>query len=472
MASNANGAATTVHSPSDAVFEELCACIDGAGFVPSRAQEPQKKETFWQIGKALDAGCTGDDRHDRSETKRLGARLNSVYKRGFGGNTLTEALRTYRAFPDRTKLEGPLTWKHYVVLSRVKDEALRQTLLNKAVQRGWDTQTLALYAEGDPYSPWRGLYGSYHREGFHDHLVELYAIAYAGSCGVISVERLRDIYLQDVEEPVDSFDFNETIHYLGQQRLRERRLLGLWSQDNKQYVVETTLAEELGERDYWGNRCGREDDFPYARNSFYDEEEPRRQQVRALLEARRRTAAKQDIERLAARNEAHPIRLLPRKAIESAEIPSAEVSILGMPAFQRLTTQLCNPRPSEIDPQTGLCEAGEEMQYGVLRLSRQVMRRGLPSRDDIAADALYLIALSGVLEPSESLVRLVLQTLTDLYRNLPLWTLGGHSQADLERGLTEVRGAKEKPCQPSEPNRPCLEHGKSCTAKPKPGPQA
>lgn len=405
----------------DNLFEQVCAIIDAAEFVPSKATEAQRKQAYWRIGEAISSSGAMDDLQGNQIVRSLGTRLNKQYRQGFGGPTLTDAFRTYQAFPSLEELgDEQLGWKHYVELSKIKDMELRSVMTRKAKERGWNPQVLHQYAIHGFDRPWR-----YVCQAFCDRLVVSYALAYTRTCGVISIASLRDVYRSD-GGPADDFDFDETLYYL-RNRGSSEGLPGLWEYKGETYLVDRSLADALNERPprfsgssyYYRDPYG-EDRESEARETFLDE-----------LRVRRHQRACYDAERLARRQHEQPPKHLDPEEVRKGVLDS----ILDSRSTMRLIAQLCVPMSSDIDPRTGLTEGEETIQHALSRLTRYVSRTGIPTIEEVASDALFLLTLAGEPLASSTILQQVRDTLRNIYEELPLWTFGGYSQHDLEQGL-------------------------------------
>lgn len=419
-------ASTSIGIQPEVLFDKLSSIVKEEGYSPTKSDDATKKRCLWRLGKCLYESGLKADRDGRSLMKSMGTRLNSAFGRGFASAVLPDALQTYQAFPQEEALDdGRLSWKHYVELAQVKDPEQRKLLHDKALERGWSAASLLEYALHPPRLSSRN--GLFHNTRlwarFHDDTVALYATAYAQTCGVIPVKRLRELYLETEKFPVDDFDFEETLCYLEMTRERTGSPC-IWRDGNKVYLVERFLAAAAKEDDTRQRRyyedCYREDEY---RSAWEEESTTFRDQLKAW----RSGQARDTIKRLARRQNDRSI-----KRLSHEEIVDGMPPIFALAGFERLTTELCNPRPSEIDPETGLSESAEEVQTAILRLARTVISNGLPSREEIAKDAIYLASVSGTLDPSGALVKLLANDLADLYRSLPLWTLGGFSEKELE----------------------------------------
>lgn len=405
----------------DDLFDEIRSIVDGEAFVPSKATEEQRKRAYWRIGQAIDSSGIMDETQGKQVVRSLGTRLNKRYRQGFGGPTLCSALRTYRAFPNLEYLvDGQLDWKHYVELANIEDEAFRSLMTRKAKERGWGPYELSRYASGSHDKPWE-----HSTHAFYDEQVVAYALAYTRTCGVISAEGLRTIYLEDGGS-ADDFDYHETLYYLERRGKREG-LPGVWKYQGETYLMDRSLADALGER----MPC-RSDDRYYYRDPYgSDREAEARETFLNELRTRRHQRALYDAERLAKGQLTRAPKHLDPEDVKKGVLDS----ILCSHSAARLMTQLCISTPSDIDPLTGLTEGEETMQHALSRLTRYVSRIGIPTAEEMSSDALFLLTLAGEPFASTMILQQVRDTLRDIYEELPLWTFGGYSQHDLEKGI-------------------------------------
>lgn len=412
-------------SPVGSAFEDLSELIDSEAFVPTKAGEEQKKRVLWQIGSRIAGIDAGDETQTAAVVRSVGAQLNRRYKRGFSGNKLLEARKVYRAFPDLGLLDGIPTWGHCVALAGVRDERTRDFLRRKCHERQWDAYTLESYARQPVDDMWR--------EGrFYDRLVICYAVAYATTCGVISMERLRRIYLADITDPIDEFDFKESLRYMDAHAKRES-WPSLQTLQGQPCIVERSLGEafarERRESGFASSHFDLFEDTYYYRDPYAESsEQARREAFLEELKARRRQRLSYDARMLASRPKQADVKHLDRAEVERGVLSPT----MDSRSVVRLLSLLFQPVPSEIDPDTGLTEAEESFGYALARLCRYVSRVGLPSREELEQDALYLTCLAGISHAQETFLALVRDALEGIYRKLPLWKLGGYCQDDLE----------------------------------------
>lgn len=408
----------------DDLFERVRAIVDEEAFVPSKATEEQRKRAYWRIGQAIDSSGVMDDEQGKLIVRSLGTRLNKRYRQGFGGPTLSSALRTYQAFPSLEQLgDEQLDWKHYVELASIEDEAFRSLMIRKAKERDWGPYQLSLYANAAHDRPWE--HCGY---AFCDEQVVLYALAYTRTCGVVAAGQLRTIYLEDGGS-ADDFDFNETLYYLGRKG-RSEGLPGIWKYQGETYLVDRSLADALDERVPY-----RSSDRYYYRDPYGpDREVEARETFLDELRIRRHQRALYDAARLAERQHVQAPKHLNPEEVRKGILDS----ILCSHSATRLLTQLCVSMSSDIDPLTGLTEGEETIQHALSRLTRHVSRTGVPMTEEIASDALFLLTLAGEPLASAAILKQVGDTLQDIYEELPLWTFGGYSQQDLEQGLPQA----------------------------------
>lgn len=410
----------------DDLFEKVRAIVDEETFAPSKASEEQRKRVFWRIGQAIDSSHVMNDAQGKQVIRSLGTRLNKRYRQGFGGPTLCNALRTYRAFPNLKDLcDEQLDWKHYVELASIEDEAFRSLMIRKAKDRSWGPYQLSLYASAPHGKPWEHCGHAFcHRQ------VMAYALAYARTCGVISTEGLRRIYVEDGGS-ADDFDFSETLYYLKQNARREA-LPGIWDYGGETYLLDRSLADALAEQVPY-----RSSDQYYYRDPYgSDRETEARETFLDELRIRRHQRALYDAERLAKRQDMQAPKHLDPEDIKKGVMDS----ILDSHGAARLMAQLCIAAPSDIDPLTGLTEGEETVQHALSRLTRYVSRMGIPTMEEVSSDALFLLTLAGEPLASTAILQQVRDTLWNIYQELPLWTFGGYSQHDLETGLPGTTG--------------------------------
>ena len=102
-------------------------------------------ESYWLIGQQIvEHEQRGEARADYGKglLKELAAKLSVEFGKGFDESNLRYMRLFYRCFPIRDTLRHELTWSHYRMMIRVKDETARNWYMNEAANQTWSTRQL------------------------------------------------------------------------------------------------------------------------------------------------------------------------------------------------------------------------------------------------------------------------------------------------------------------------------------------
>tara|TARA_R100001132_G_C3258063_1_gene83061 strand:- start:693 stop:1226 length:534 start_codon:yes stop_codon:yes gene_type:complete len=72
----------------------------------------------------------------------LAEQLTSEFGRGFDASNLRNMRMFYQAFPNCDALRHELSWTHYRLLSRVRNEEARHWYMNEAAAENWSSRAL------------------------------------------------------------------------------------------------------------------------------------------------------------------------------------------------------------------------------------------------------------------------------------------------------------------------------------------
>ena len=70
------------------------------------------------------------------------ARANAEFEKGFDESNLRYMRLFYQTFKNCNTLRHELTWSHYRMMIRVKDESTRNWYMNEAANQTWSTRQL------------------------------------------------------------------------------------------------------------------------------------------------------------------------------------------------------------------------------------------------------------------------------------------------------------------------------------------
>ena len=102
-------------------------------------------QAYWNIGKRIvEEEQKGGERaaYGTETLKNLSKKLTSEYGKGFTISNLQYMRQFYLVFPIHHALRGELSWTHYRLLLKVKNEKARNFYMEEAVVCNWSTRSL------------------------------------------------------------------------------------------------------------------------------------------------------------------------------------------------------------------------------------------------------------------------------------------------------------------------------------------
>ena len=101
-------------------------------------------EAFWNIGKSIVEKQGGETRAEYGSKlfSELSVQLATDFGKGFTVANLHNIRLFYLTFPKSSALRRELSWTHYRLLMRVKNEKARQFYLDESVKSAWSTRQL------------------------------------------------------------------------------------------------------------------------------------------------------------------------------------------------------------------------------------------------------------------------------------------------------------------------------------------
>lgn len=102
-------------------------------------------EAYWNIGKQIvEEEQKGEDRAKYGSylIKELSKRLSEEFGRGFSTQSLWNMRQFYNSFPILSTLWRELSWSHYKLIIRLKDEGARAWYMEEAVKSCWSVRAL------------------------------------------------------------------------------------------------------------------------------------------------------------------------------------------------------------------------------------------------------------------------------------------------------------------------------------------
>ena len=102
-------------------------------------------EAYWNIGKQIvQEEQKGEDRAKYGSylIKELSKQLSDEFGKGYSQQSLRNMRQFYNSFPIRSTLWSELSWSHYKLIIRLKDEGARAWYMEEAVKSHWSVRAL------------------------------------------------------------------------------------------------------------------------------------------------------------------------------------------------------------------------------------------------------------------------------------------------------------------------------------------
>jgi len=102
-------------------------------------------EAYWNIGKQIvEEEQKGEDRAKYGSylIKELSSQLSDEFGKGFSQQSIRNMRQFYKSFPIRSTLWSELSWSHYKLIIRLKDENARAWYMEEAVKSHWSVRAL------------------------------------------------------------------------------------------------------------------------------------------------------------------------------------------------------------------------------------------------------------------------------------------------------------------------------------------
>ena len=101
--------------------------------------------SYWSIGQVIvEYEQNGNERteYGKAVLEGLSKKLTAEFGKGFDESNLRYMRLFYQAFKNCDTLRHELSWSHYRLLLRVKDETARNWYMNEAANQTWSTRQL------------------------------------------------------------------------------------------------------------------------------------------------------------------------------------------------------------------------------------------------------------------------------------------------------------------------------------------
>ena len=101
-------------------------------------------EAYWEIGKSIvekqEGNCKAE--YGKQIIKELAKLLTNDYGKGFDESNLRRMRQFYLFFQKRDALRHELSWSHYRLIMKVKNEKARQFYIEETIKSNWSTRQL------------------------------------------------------------------------------------------------------------------------------------------------------------------------------------------------------------------------------------------------------------------------------------------------------------------------------------------
>jgi predicted nuclease of restriction endonuclease-like (RecB) superfamily len=101
-------------------------------------------DAYWNIGKKIYEVCGENDRaeYGKQVLKVLSEKLTAEFGKGFDTSNLSNMKQFYLSFPIHDTLCHELSWSHYRLLIRIKDEKARTFYTKECAKSSWSVRQL------------------------------------------------------------------------------------------------------------------------------------------------------------------------------------------------------------------------------------------------------------------------------------------------------------------------------------------
>ncbi len=110
-----------------------------------RAVDVIQVQTCWQVGRHIvefEQGGQARAAYGMELLPQLARQLTAEFGKGFDASNLRNMRLFYQAFPIWDAVRHELSWTHYRLLTRVRDEAARQWYMAETAAQNWSTRAL------------------------------------------------------------------------------------------------------------------------------------------------------------------------------------------------------------------------------------------------------------------------------------------------------------------------------------------
>lgn len=127
------------------LYQRISSMVDNARRTAYSAVNFTMVSLYWSIGKLIvEDEQNGQERaeYGKAVLEKLSKKLTSEFGRGFDVSNLRYMRQFYTEFSNCDTLRHELTWSHYRLLLRVKNEQARDWYMHEAADQTWTTRQL------------------------------------------------------------------------------------------------------------------------------------------------------------------------------------------------------------------------------------------------------------------------------------------------------------------------------------------
>ena len=358
----------------------------------------------------------------------IACHLKQHFSSSLGPTYLKRCIKLARIVPVDMPFRPELDLDHYQSLARIANKDLRLDLMNVAADNHWDASRIDRHAR---YRGPQDVLDAWERRVLESNQeVWRFARAYTDACGIISLDKLIELYNSYAPNPVSRFEVNETIWQIRNESGRIDNPC-IISKDGTLYLIAPELDDAVDEAPYYY------DDYGYSyrkyeRHSEYTDE------MRTLRE--RRVGI-----RMAAIFAGHE--RLPIKKLRYEEIING--SIKNIRSAEHLKQYVLK------DPELKAAELHareDEFDFIMTKLLRSVGLNGMPTEQQITEDAAFLLIVVRPEFYERKKTAEVSKLLSIIYEYAPLWEFNGRSNAELksEEAAEPLTSALHRIIQPKQ----------------------
>ena len=132
------------HEVEKEIYLEIKQIFENARNKAYRAVNFVMVEAYWEIGKVIVEKQEGNEisKYGSNLLKILSEKLTKDYGKGFDESNLRRMRQFYLVFKNRGTLSHELSWSHYCLLVKVKNDKARQFYIDECIKENWSFRQL------------------------------------------------------------------------------------------------------------------------------------------------------------------------------------------------------------------------------------------------------------------------------------------------------------------------------------------